>query len=220
MLSAADAPEVVFGFSARVRPESPDPTWTVEARNRWTLQPAVLRPISAAMRVWPAPPVLGYPRGWWKGRKVAPFDGRWDRLSDLRADCAEARLGAADAMLIALSVVWDDPTEAGSPTGNGWAYGVEPPAPQPQWAAIGWDVCNYGACVSLIHSWHPYERGKAFDARRLRKRFAPFINKYGLFDDIEAASRFRDLGHPWDVYIGHSWIDPRWYVIRIYQIPW
>jgi hypothetical protein len=172
MLSDSTSPVSIYGFDARTSLDEPDPSWTDARRSQFLLRPDVSRPVSVDPRVWPSvlPP----------GLTDGPAPDYWADLAELRKVCVERGLGPRSAALVALAVVVE------SDAARALLVATEPSGSNLQQTPLGWDVADNGLVSALSNCGYLPE---AIDDQR--RTWAPALNQWGLFDDLESARAFR-----------------------------
>lgn len=169
---------LLYGFDARAPLDAPDPAWTEDRREMYLLRKDAARPVSVDRAVWP--PVS----------PAAATDGfapdYWADLDALRRACTTAGSTDRSSTLVALSVVED------TDVARALLVPCRPAAIPADWRPLGWDVADTGLISGLSNCGFVLD---VDDVAELRGRFAPRLNRYGLFDSVSDARVFRELSN-------------------------
>jgi len=169
--------EALLGFDAR---EVSLPPWDASRRDLYLLRRDVQKPLSVDSTVWPSLFPVDLPE--WRG----PNQGLWDDLSRLRASLGQRSSQAH--WTVAVSWVSIDGFSKPSPSAGPYREPMTPPAIDPAWRRLGFDVADAGLTSGLTNCGYLQT-----EVAGLRASWASDLNEHHLFTDVAKAFAFRDL---------------------------
>jgi hypothetical protein len=176
-----DQQRVVLGYDARQPVERVACAWTAERRQKTLLRPDVRAPLSVDPECWPSVIGADVERPSWTGA----VQELWDRLGELRALLADAKISNAVTIAVTLNCsgsALNDLARWESRIGD-----ISPAYIPAEARLVGYDVADEWLESAVCNfAFLPDE-----DPQRLRDLWAGRLNAFHLFDDASAAADFR-----------------------------
>ena len=167
----------LFAYSLRQDPALQERAWEESRRRQFLLDPGVARPLSVDALVWGAVELPGARPDEAGRADLRELLEAFDALSDPPAGVRVAALSVDEGA--------DDEH---APWVLGGGVSTRPSTREELgWPFLGWDVVESGCLSGLMNFGYCWEN--ELD-RELAQRFAPRLNKHGLFDELEVARDF------------------------------
>ena len=186
--TAGSVHEQIVGYDARDYRDDFDSLWPRQRRDQFLYRVDVRKVLSVDIRVWPTlfaaikQPVPPY---------QAAMQYLWADATELRASLSKAahQETLPAFRTVAITLV-SDGAEKSHPTLEQAAMLVKPRSIAPKWRFLGYDVADAWTLSALSNCGFLPDYD---DVGHMRQLWAPHLNEFHLFTELDAATDFRQM---------------------------
>ena len=185
---AAQLREQIVGYDARDYRDDFGSQWPLRRREQFLYRLDVRKVLSVDTRVWPCVfASMGRPTPFYQ----PAMQKLWADAGELRGALSEAALHETlpPFRTVAITLVADG-AEKHHPTAEQAAALAKPVLLAPKWRLLGFDVADAWALSALSNCGFLPDHD---DVVRMRQLWAPHLNEFHLFTELDAASAFRRM---------------------------